>query len=323
MDKVLITGGLGFIGKKLALELQNQNKKVTIFDNSSRKNFNDLKISKKIKVINGDIRNKSDLIKATKNIDTVFHLAFINGTKFFYSKPKLVLEVGLKGTLNLLDVVQKSKTVKKIILASSSEIYQNAQKIPTPEEIEGIVPDVKNPRYSYGSAKLISEILLLHYLNRKKIKRIIFRPHNVYGPGMGFEHVVPEIIKKIFLASNKFKKKETSIVINGTGSETRSFCYIDDAVRSIILLAKKGRDKSIYNVGNNDETKILDIIKKISTILNISVKIIKSKSLLGSAKRRNPDIKKILNLGYVKEFELNEGLIQTVKWYKNFFLNNR
>jgi nucleoside-diphosphate-sugar epimerase len=151
----------------------------------------------------------------------------------------------------------------------------------------------------------------------------IIRPHNVYGPGMGFEHVVPEIIKKIFLASNKFKKKETSIVINGTGHETRSFCYIDDAVRSIILLAKKGSDKSIYNVGNNDETKILDIVKKISTILNIRVKIIKSKSPLGSAKRRNPDIKKILNLGYIKEFGLNEGLITTVKWYKNFFLNNR
>ena len=165
MDNILITGGLGFIGKNLAISLSKKNN-VKILDNSFRKNFSDLKFPNKIKIIKGDIKNPKTLSKCLKNVDTVFHLAFINGTKYFYSKPKLVLDVGIKGTLALFDQIEKSN-VKKVILASSSEIYQTPKKIPTPEEIEGLVPDVKNPRYSYGSAKLICEILLLHYLKKK------------------------------------------------------------------------------------------------------------------------------------------------------------
>jgi nucleoside-diphosphate-sugar epimerase len=320
LANILITGGLGFIGRNLAISLsKNSNNKVSIFDNSFRKNLTDLKIPKNIKIINGDIKNFELLKRSLKNIDTVFHLAFINGTKYFYTQPKLVLDVGIKGTLNLFDAIEKSK-VKKIILASSSEIYQTPKKIPTPEEIEGSVPDVKNPRYSYGSAKLICEILLFHYLKRKNLKKIIFRPHNIYGPAMGFEHVIPELIKNMITKSNKLKTKNISLSIQGTGLETRSFCYIDDAVEAIKLISKKGINNEIYNIGTNEEINIKNLVYKISKKLNLNLKIVSGKLRKGSTLRRRPDIKKIKKLGHENKFNLSLGLKPTVDWYKKFFL---
>ena len=318
MDNILITGGLGFIGKNLAISLSKKNN-VKILDNSFRKNFSDLKFPNKIKIIKGDIKNPKTLSKCLKNVDTVFHLAFINGTKYFYSKPKLVLDVGIKGTLALFDQIEKSN-VKKIILASSSEIYQTPKKIPTPEEIEGLVPDVKNPRYSYGSAKLICEILLLHYLKKKNLKKIIFRPHNIYGPAMGFEHVIPEMIKKMKNKSKKLKNKNIILKIQGSGLETRSFCFIEDAVNAIELISRKGKNNGIYNIGTTEEINIKNLTQRIAKNLNLNLKIKKGNLMKGSTLRRKPDISKIKIMGYKNKMNLNSGLKITVDWYKNFYL---
>jgi nucleoside-diphosphate-sugar epimerase len=318
LDNILITGGLGFIGKNLAISLSKKNN-VKILDNSFRKNFSDLKFPNKIKIIKGDIKNPKTLSKCLKNVDTVFHLAFINGTKYFYSKPKLVLDVGIKGTLALFDQIEKSN-VKKIILASSSEIYQTPKKIPTPEEIEGLVPDVKNPRYSYGSAKLICEILLLHYLKKKNLKKIIFRPHNIYGPAMGFEHVIPEMIKKMIIKSKKLKNKNIILKIQGSGLETRSFCFIEDAVNAIELISRKGKNNGIYNIGTTEEINIKNLTQRIAKNLNLNLKIKKGNLMKGSTLRRKPDISKIKIMGYKNKMNLNSGLKITVDWYKNFYL---
>ena len=318
MDNILITGGLGFIGRNLAISLSKKNN-VKILDNSFRKNFSDIKFHNKIKIIKGDIKNPKTLSKCLKNVDTVFHLAFINGTKYFYSKPKLVLDVGIKGTLALFDQIEKSN-VKKVILASSSEIYQTPKKIPTPEEIEGLVPDVKNPRYSYGSAKLICEILLLHYLKKKNLKKIIFRPHNIYGPAMGFEHVIPEMIKKMIIKSKKLKNKNIIIKIQGSGLETRSFCFIEDAVNAIELISRKGKNNGIYNIGTTEEINIKNLTQRIAKNLNLNLKIKKGNLMKGSTLRRKPDISKIKIMGYKNKMNLNSGLKITVDWYKNFYL---
>jgi nucleoside-diphosphate-sugar epimerase len=318
LDNILITGGLGFIGRNLAISLSKKNN-VKILDNSFRKNFSDIKFPNKIKIIKGDIKNPKTLSKCLKNVDTVFHLAFINGTKYFYSKPKLVLDVGIKGTLALFDQIEKSN-VKKVILASSSEIYQTPKKIPTPEEIEGLVPDVKNPRYSYGSAKLICEILLLHYLKKKNLKKIIFRPHNIYGPAMGFEHVIPEMIKKMIIKSKKLKNKNIIIKIQGSGLETRSFCFIEDAVNAIELISRKGKNNGIYNIGTTEEINIKNLTQRIAKNLNLNLKIKKGNLMKGSTLRRKPDISKIKIMGYKNKMNLNSGLKITVDWYKNFYL---
>ena len=146
-------------------------------------------------------------------------MAYINGTKFFYSKPDLVLDVAIKGISNIIDGCIKNK-IKELYLASSSEVYQTPNKIPTTESESLKVPDIFNPRYSYGGGKILTELMGIHYGKKYFNKLIIFRPHNVYGKDMGFEHVIPEFI-------NRFKKlKGKKFKIQGTGNEIRSFIYI-------------------------------------------------------------------------------------------------
>ncbi len=318
MKNILITGGTGFIGSNLAIKLKKLNNNVLVFDNFYRNNYsvNNLK-KNNIKVIKGDIRNFKNVNKVMKNIDTCFHLAAINGTKNFYKLPKDVLDVGIRGQLNVLDAIL-TQNVKKFIFFSSSEVYQNASKIPTNENINLNFPNVHNPRYSYGGSKFISEILTLNYLNNKTHKMII-RPHNIYGPKMGYDHVIPELILKILKKSKNLKNKSAEINILGSGKETRAFCYIDDAIDGIITCYKKGKNNNIYNIGNSSEISIIQLIELISKILNIKIKVIKNKVSKGSCMRRCPSINKIKKLGFKNNFDLKDGLILTISDYLDYY----
>ena len=312
MKNILVTGGGGFIGANLALKLKRLNYNVTIFDSFFRNNyyFKDLK-KNNIHILKGDIRNYKSVNNSLKNIDTCFHLAAINGTKNFYTRPKEVLDVGVRGQINILDAVNNNN-VKEFIFMSSSEVYQYAEKFPTDENINLNFPNTHYSRYSYGGSKFISEIMTFHYLNNN-IKKIIIRPHNIYGSKMGYEHVITELISKIIKKSNNLKKKEIVLDIQGSGNESRSFCYIDDAIDGIVLCFKKGKNKNIYNVGNNEEIKIINLIKKIGKILNIKINIKKKKIKEGSCMRRYPSIKKIKNLGFSPKYSLERGLKLTIE----------
>ena len=302
--KYLITGGLGFIGKAITLSLLSKNNTVIIADNNFRKKKNDLK-HKNLYVHKIDVRKKNQLKKICKDIDSVIHLAFINGTNFFYEKPELVLEVGIKGIINLIEVCEEN-FIKEFFLASSSEVYQNAPYIPTNERVPLSIPDPHNPRYSYAAGKLISEIMLL---NSSIFERsVIFRPHNIYGPNMGYNHVIPEIILKIFKSNQKLK-------IQGKGLNSRSFCYIDDFVLAFNLILKKGKHKNIYNIGTQEEIKIRDLVKRIIFISEKKLQIQNTKDILGDVKRRCPDILKLKKLGFKPKNNLNMGLKKTFEWY--------
>ena len=322
LSKVLVTGGTGFIGSYLVKSLIDNGSSVVVLDNNYRgtkSNLNNFK--NRIDFVEGDIRDKEVVKKALDNVTTVFHLAFINGTNTFYSNPDLVLDVGLKGIINLLDLI-KDSDVKNFIFASSSEVYQTPKKIPTDEEEECKVPDIKNPRYSYGSSKLIGEIMTMHYLADHNIQTKIFRPHNVYGPAMGWGHVIPQLIKKIYLNTNKFQNKSCEIIIQGTGLETRAFCFVDDAVEAILLVASNGKDKEIYNIGTDHEIKIKDLVIEIAKLLDIKINIKEGELLPGGTNRRCPDIKKIEALGFKNKTNLYEGIKKTVMWYKEKLLES-
>ena len=300
----LITGGLGFIGKAVSSSLLNQGYHVVIFDNNFREKKFFLKHNN-LKVIKGDIRKKNDLYKVKNKINSIIHLAAINGTKNFYDKPDLVLDVGVKGIINIIDFC-KEKKIKEIFLASSSEVYQNAPKFPTNEKVRLIIPDPHNPRFSYSSTKIISEILLI---NSNIFKRaIIFRPHNIYGPDMGLKHVIPELIMKTF-------NEKKSIEIQGDGKNRRSFCFIDDFVSALNIIIKKGKHKEIYNIGNSEEVKILFLSKLIISLMKKNLKIKTSTQSFFNASRRLPDLKKIYKLGFQPKINLNKGLMKTIEWY--------
>ena len=298
----LVTGGTGFIGSNICKLLIKNNHNVKIFDNNFRGSINKINnIKNKIKFIKGDIRNQKQFNKALKNTDAVIHLAYINGTKFFYSKPDLVLDVAIKGITNVIDGCIKNK-VKELYLASSSEVYQTPNKIPTTESESLKVPDIFNPRYSYGGGKILTELMGIHYGKKYFNKVIIFRPHNVYGKDMGFEHVIPEFIKRFkTLKGKKFK-------IQGTGNEIRSFIYIEDFINAFNLILKKGKHLNIYNIGTSERIKIKDLAFKLSKILRKKISIKKTPLRKGGTNIRVPDINKIKKLGFRSKFNLDRGI---------------
>ena len=298
----LVTGGTGFIGSGICNLLIEQGHNVTILDNNSRGKISRiLKFKKKIKFIKGDIRNKNKVFKSLKKIDAVVHLAYINGTKFFYEKPDLILDVAVKGLINIFDGCIKYK-IKELYLASSSEVYQTPVKIPTDEKEPLKVPNIHNPRYSYGGGKILTELMGINYGKKFFKKLIIFRPHNVYGPDMGNEHVIPEFL-------NRFRRlKGKDFKIQGNGSETRSFIYIDDFIQAFSCILKRGKHLQIYNIGTSEKITIKALVKKLSKIFKKKIFIKKTKLYRGSTKKRLPDIKKIKLLGFKQKIKLEKGL---------------
>ena len=322
MRRVLLTGGAGFIGSNLVKALLKRGHQVRVLDNNFRERGASLKeIADAIELIEGDVRIMEDVRRAVEGVDTIFHLAYINGTEFFYKFPRLVLDIAVRGQLNVLDAAEEAG-VETFVYFSSSEVYQTPPEIPTPEDVPLSVPSVTNPRYSYGGGKIISELLLLHYAHQTKMRRIIVRPHTVYGPAMGFEHVIPQTMEKLAAASKGFTLTKATIPIQGTGDETRAFCYIDDAVEGFLRCAERGRDGDIFHVGKDEEISISELIQKIGEILNIQITLKPNPPASGATKRRCPDISHLRRLGYAPRVSLKEGLQPTVAWYKDYFMKN-
>lgn len=305
----IVTGGTGFIGAGISKLLAEKNYKVKIFDNNSRGNLKKFSnIKKKFNFIKGDIRNKKQVNNAFKNVDAVVHLAYVNGTKFFYKQPIKILDIAVKGIINVIECCIKNN-IKELYLASSSEVYQTPLKIPTDENEMLKIPDIYNPRFSYGGGKILTELMGIHYGKKYFKKLIIFRPHNVYGPDMGNEHVVPEFIKRFKRIKNKKFK------IQGSGNEIRSFIFIDDFVKAFELILRKGKHLQIYNIGTSEKITIKNLAKYIAKLLKIKISIQRTKLRKGGTTKRLPDISKITKLGFKRKFNLKNGLKKTLQFY--------
>ena len=302
----LVTGGTGFIGSNICKLLLKKNYNVKIFDNNFRGSSSKIvNIKKKVKFIKGDVRNIKSLNKAMKHTDAVIHLAYINGTKYFYTKPVLTLDIAMKGIINVIDLCIKNR-IRELYLASSSEVYQTPDKIPTDESEPLRIPDIFNPRYSYGGGKILTELMGIHYGKKYFKKLIIFRPHNVYGPNMGNEHVIPEFI-------NRFKSlKGKNFKIQGTGNEIRSFIYIEDFLSAFNLILNRGKHLNVYNIGTNEKIKIKDLAYKLSRIFKKKIILKKTPLAEGGTKVRVPNINKIKKLGFKSKFYLDKGLRETL-----------
>src|SRR5208282_4090243 len=180
--RIMVSGGAGFLGSALCNKLAEQGHVVIAFDDFSRKSHQQ-SLNDVVETYSGDVRNMNDLQQAIEKhspIDTFWHLAYINGTKTFYSDPDLVLDVGVKGAVNTIDVALQHN-IKNYVLVSTSEVYNEPLAVPTPETEKILIPDVYNPRFSYSGGKIISELLAIHYGAKRGLNVKILRPHNIYG----------------------------------------------------------------------------------------------------------------------------------------------
>jgi nucleoside-diphosphate-sugar epimerase len=316
VSRILVTGGSGFVGSGLVKALVKAGHSVRVLDDNSRGSPRRLaEVAKDIEFIAGDIRDAARVEKATVGMDEVHHLAFVNGTEFFYSQPDLVLDVGVRGMVNVIDSCRKHG-IGTLVLASSSEVYQTPPKVPTDETAPLAIPDPLNPRYSYGGGKLISELMAINY-GRKYFNRVlIFRPHNVYGPDMGWEHVVPQLALRLNTAAKAQPSGTIRLEIQGTGKETRSFCFINDLVAGVMVMREKGEHLGIYHVGTMEEVTIADLAHRIAGICGREIALVAGKPAPGGTARRCPDISKLAKLGYKPRVPLSEGLRPTLDWYR-------
>lgn len=313
--RVLITGGSGFLGAALVHKMLGEGWDVRVLDDNSRGRPRRLAgVANDIEFVQGDVRSADDVEKASRNVDALAHLAFVNGTEFFYSKPKLVLEVGVKGALNTLEACLKNN-VPRYWLMSSSEVYQTPPVVPTDESVPMSIPDPLNPRYSYGGGKLISELLAVNYGRERFEQVVIVRPHNVYGPDMGREHVIPQLIDRVDAICRETDAAEIALPIKGDGRQTRSFVYVDDFTDGCALAFTRGEHLNVYHVGTLDELTIATLAQKVAASFGRLARIVPSEAPQGETSRRCPDITKISALGYRPAVTLEEGIDQTRRWY--------
>jgi len=319
MVKTLITGGAGTIGLPLARHLHEQGQEITICDNFFRKHAKDQEINdflkkKNVKFINIDLTDFENLKKLDNDYDYVYHLAAINGTKYFYEIPHEVLRINTLAMINILEWF-KDTNCGKILFTSSNEAYASTitklgGPIPTPEDIMLSIDDVKNPRWSYGGSKLIGELFFINYARAYNFNMSIVRFHNSYGPRMGYAHVIPEFLMRII-------KKEDPFNIYG-GKETRAFCYISDTIKATqMIMESEKTNGEIVHIGNDqEEISMIDLAKKMFNLFDYYPKLEIHPAPKGSVKRRCPDISKLKKLGYKPEVNLNQGLKLTYNWYK-------
>lgn len=312
---------MGFhLAKNLSL---NKDCRVVLADNFFRakkdKDLEELlKNNSNIDLLEVDLTLQEDVEKLGRDYDEVYHFAAINGTRNFYEIPDKVLRVDVLSVINILDWFLKNKKKNsKIVFSSSSETYAGTKKvwsgfpIPTPEKVPLCIEDISNPRWSYGGSKIIGELFFINYAKVHKIRMSIVRFHNVFGPRMGYGHVVPEFFERI-------AKKETPFVIFG-GKETRSFCYVDDMIEAVKLVMETDKtDNEIINIGNDkEEITIKELAERIFRVTGFNPELKIEPAPVGSVDRRCPDLEKIKRLvNYAPKVDLEEGLKRTWEWYK-------
>ena len=316
--KVLITGGLGFLGRYI-LEIFNELKKsynisldVYALDNfiTSSSNISNLYKKKNIKIINHDVTNKINL---KTEFDYVISLAGIASPYYYYKYPFQTLDTTIFGLKNTFRVRHNQST--NFIFFSSSEIYGNPDKnnIPTKETYNGNVTSVGN-RSCYDESKRIGETIcyLESQVNKKKVK--IIRPFNVFGPGMAINdyRIIPNIVRS-FIQDKQLK-------IYSDGKQTRTYCYITDALNGFFRVFLDNRKFQIYNIGNQkNEISLNNLMKLSEKVVSKKIKYCLStypkEYPADEPLRRCPDITNaIKNLNFKPTVDLKEGLNRHFNW---------
>ena len=299
---IFVTGGSGFIGSHLVKALKQKKAKLTA---PTRKQL--------------DLSDKKAVNKAFQKVDYLFHLAaHVGGIHYNNAHPATLLYQNLLPTLNVLEAARLNK-VKRVLIVSSACVYPRHCSVPTPES-EGFLDHPEPTNFGYGWSKRIAEVLAQTYSQEHGMKIGIVRPYNVYGPGDNFDpkqsHVVPALIKKVCDGQNP-------LVVWGDGSATRSFIYVDDVVKGMMLALEIYPKPDPINLGTTEEISIKDLSQLIIKLAGSKATIKFDKSKPNGQPRRNCDTKKASRLlNFKATTKLVKGLPKAIKYYQDHVQKN-
>jgi UDP-glucose 4-epimerase len=257
--KILITGGAGFIGSHLAQRLLEKGNSIAVIDNLSTGSLENIKAligDKHFEFVEGDIRNAEIMKPLIKNCDLIFHLAAAVGVRLIAEDPVRTIETNIGGTEIVLNIANKLR--KKILIASTSEVYGKNESVPFSEDDDIVLGSTNLSRWSYACSKAIDEFLGLAFYRQYGLDIVIGRFFNTIGPRQTGQYgmVVPRFVQSAL--------QNEPLTIYGTGKQTRCFTYVGDVVDAIIaLIQSKETPGRVFNIGSDEEISITGLADKI------------------------------------------------------------
>tara|TARA_A100001011_G_C14187601_1_gene789777 strand:- start:257 stop:1192 length:936 start_codon:yes stop_codon:yes gene_type:complete len=301
----LITGGAGFLGSHLALKLLERGEEVICLDNfftGTKNNIKDLFKYQNFEFIRHDVTEPIKL-----EVDNIWHLACPASPIHYQFNPIKTTKTSFMGTYNMLGLAKRVGA--KILLASTSEVYGDPEEHPQTESYKGSVNTI-GIRSCYDEGKRIAETLCSDYSRVHGVKVRIMRIFNTYGPNMRFDD--GRVISNFIIQALKDEK----ITIYGDGSQTRSFCYVDDLIQGMTLLMESDYVYPL-NIGNPKEFTIKELGNLVKALINPNLEFRYKELPQDDPKQRKPSIhlaKELLN--WEPKIELEEGLLKTIAWFK-------
>lgn len=311
--KNLVLGGAGFIGLHLTRRLLADGHEVTVVDDFSRGRRDPELESLDVPVISADLTDPASFAALPRDCDDVYLLAAVVGVRNVERDPARVVRINTLAVLNTLDWITPRQ---RLFFASTSETYAGGVgtglvPVPTPETVPLVIEDVTAPRFAYGVSKMLGEAAVIHTGRAKGVPVVVGRFHNVYGPRMGADHVIPELCLRAL-------RREDPFTVYGT-DQFRAFCHVDDAVEAVVgLMRTEKAAHQIVHIGDDTaETNIGELAELVLKIAGHAPSVHRAAAPPGSVTRRCPDLTLLRGLtGYRPRVALDEGVRRTFDWYR-------
>lgn len=303
MNRILVTGGAGFIGSHVVARFQGA-AEVTVLDDfrsGHHRNLDGLAC----RLVTGSILDEGKLAKAIEGADAVFHLAAMISVPESVSSPRLCEELNTLGTERVLQAAVKAGA-RKVVLASSAAIYGDSPVVP---KVETMTPD---PRSPYASTKLAGEQLLEHYRRAHGLSTTSLRFFNVFGPrqdpASAYAAAIPSFITRAL--------RHDPITIHGDGGQTRDFVYVEDVVGALAFVAARPDLHGVFNVGYGESVSILRLAEEIIRLAGSRSAISHSDPRPGDVRHSLAGADKLRAAGWKPAFTVSEGLARTIDFYR-------
>ena len=320
MARILVLGGAGFIGHHLATRLAGDGHALTVVDDLSRGRADAalaaLRARDGVAFHQADLTRPGALDGLARDWDQVYMLAAVVGVRNVERDPARVIRVNTLALLNVLAWLPgRGET---LFFSSTSENYAGGVSngtvpVPTPEDVPLSVPDPAAPRWAYAASKIVGEAAVLHEARARGLRVIVGRFHNVYGPRMGADHVIPELALRAL-------RRESPFRLYGA-EQRRAFCHVSDAAEAMVrLIATEAAWGRVVNIGNDaEEIRIGDLARLVLDTAGFAPTIEPVPAPAGSVERRCPDLTRLRALtGFQPKVGLAAGVRDTFEWYRRW-----